>query len=753
MNEKKQLSIANLFTANRDSGGRGNQSGGRSNQSSGNIGGRSNQSKGHTSGEDKSVIIDREKKKSIWSLFTQVDASAREVKKRSEDGDDVDDGADAADGESLPADVFFTPRNALRGRQEREKRRDNRGNSHAGSCGGSQGDHPPTPTRAKPDLFRNMHENLDIQKEIENITSSFKRKNNILLGDKTDDSVLSSILSRKRTKMNVEGSHLASCFTPSAGRSSASYNAYKEFFAKGASNQNGKDVKEAINKKTFLDDLEENKMRYQIKDDNVMMRMKGVREAGEANQANSPNGTNEEGKKTHTCMLKKKNVCVPVNKINENNHQNVVRMRKAHQILLKKDNFDIFHHLGDDLFRYIISNVKNKNLLLLNRRFRDIVRCLRLKLIYDVTLKNTIPPESIIKTVYTSDKLQVLDLSGCSHLSSHHFHLFCNSNHIKFDKTLKILCLNGCSKITDSSLKVLLHRFKHLSIVDLRNCYKISHDGIYPLKFKTSLVKLYLGNTTSSNVSNYHSDDTLRVLFSSLPPSSEESTTQRTATYGADMNVQIDTPLKLLSCFEITNAKQLSDISYLYIISKNLKVLSLRGCNIDDTASIFFKCLTNLIALNVADTKVSNGVIKTVCAHAPNMMILDISKTIDVQNDTILTVARSLKRLRKIKVSSLQNVDNFSVREFLKHCRDLIAIDFSSCWKVNNSFCHVNGLDVASGPKLTDVGVYQCSVDRRACEGALTEVGCSSVRVHIYNELKIFETSIYADVDALEKGE
>ncbi|CAA9988257.1 leucine-rich repeat protein [Plasmodium knowlesi strain H] len=734
MNEKKELTIANLFTANRSSGGRGSQSDGR------------------TGGDDKRVIIDREKKKSIWSLFTQVGASTGDARKRSEDGGV---GVDDEGGESPLVDVFFTPRNVPNGKKEKEEAEDSRGNCHPDGCHDRREDYPRVPSGAKPSLFRKVHENQDIKKEIENITSSFKRKNNILLDDKTEDSVLNSIISRKRTKMNIEGSHLAACFTPPATSSSASYNAYKEFFAMGASSKYGEEGKKVIDKKTLLDDLAQNKIRYQIKDDNVLSRMKGEKQANQINQtkhvneANCTDQTKADEKKTYTCVLKKKNVCVPVNRVNENNHQNVIKMRKAHQILFKKDNFDIFHHLGDDLFRYIISNVKNKkNLLLLNRRFRDIVRCLRVKLIYDVTLKNTIPPESIIKTVYTSDNLQVLDLSGCSHLTSHHFHLFCNSHNIKFDKTLKILCLNGCNKITDSSLKDLLHRFKYLSIVDVRNCYKISHDGIYPLKFKTGLVKLYLGNTTSSTVSNYHSDDTLRVLFTCVLPSSGES-----ATKGADLSSHITTPLKSLSCFEITNAKELSDISYLYAISKNLKVLNLRGCNINDTVAIFFKCFTNLIALNVADTKVSNEVIKTVCAHSPKMRILDISKTIDVHNDTILTVARNLKRLRKIKLSSLQNVDNFSVREFLKHCRGLVAIDFSNCWKVNNSFCNVNGLDVPSGPKLTDVGVYQCSVDRRVCEGALTEVGCSSVRVHIYNELKIFETSIYADMDTLDQSE
>ncbi|KJP87671.1 hypothetical protein AK88_02699 [Plasmodium fragile] len=723
MDEKKQLSISNLFTSNRDDGGRGNQN------------------KGRAGGDDKRVIIDRERKQSIWSLFTQVDASAGDARKRSEDGDD------ATGGDISPVDVFFTPRNAPRGRQEKGKEADKGANCREGS----QTDRPSAASGARPGLFRNVHENEDIKKEIENITSNFKRKNNILLGDKTDDGVLNSIISRKRTKMNIDGSHLAACFTPPAASSSVSYNAYKEFFGKGTSNQNLTDEKKVIDKKTLLDDLAENKTRYKIKNDNVMNRMK--EETSEANQGSNWKNEEEE-KKNHTCILKKKNVCVPVNIVNQNNHQHVIKMRKAHQILFKKDNFNIFHHLGDDLFRYIISNVQNKNLLLLNKRFRDLIRCLRLKLIHDVTLKNTIPPESIIKTVYTSQNLEVLDLSGCSHLSSHHFHLFCNSNNIKFDRTLKVLSLHSCTRITDSSLKILLHRFKYLSIVDIRNCYKISHEGIYPLKFKSGLVKLYLGNTTSSStVSNYHSDNTLRVLFTSVPPPSGESITPRISTHGAEMNEQINIPLKSLSCFEITNAKQLSDISYLCIISRNLKVLSLRGCNIDDTVAVFFKCFTNLIALNVADTKVSNEVIKTVCDHSPKMRILDISKTVEVHNDTILTVARTLKRLRKIKVSSLQNVDNFSVREFLKHCRDLVAFDFSCCWKVNNSFCHVNGLDVASGPKLTDVGVYQCSVDRRACEGALTEVGCSSVRVHIYNELKIFETSIYADVDALDQGD
>lgn len=37
------------------------------------------------------------------------------------------------------------------------------------------------------------------------------------------------------------------------------------------------------------------------------------------------------------------------------------------------------------------------------------------------------------------------------------------------------------------------------------------------------------------------------------------------------------------------------------------------------------------------------------------------------------------------------------------------------------------------GNKLKDVGAYQCSIDRSVCEEALLRMGCTSIRVHIYN--------------------
>ncbi|KAI4838351.1 leucine-rich repeat protein [Plasmodium brasilianum] len=607
-------------------------------------------------------------------------------------------------------DIFFTPRNAPQKKEE-------------------------TPRSLSQGLFKNMQENYDIKKEIENISNSFKRKNNILLSEKTDDSLLSNILSAKRIKTNKTKTE----------DNSSSYNSYKEFFLR-VTNHNLKENDEK--KKVVSDNLVNNKICYKIKDDNVLSRIKkeNKQNLGDLEEKNRnttlcnykvdddsitsgkglgktcPTTSDGEKKNMYTCIIKKKNICVPVNVVNENkNKKNNNNIKKLQNCFSKNDKFDIFNHIGDDVFRYILSNVKNKNMLLLNRRFCYIIRFLRLKLIYDESLKNTIPPESIIKTIYASENIEILDLSGCAHITSHHFNLLCNSNNIKFNKTLKILCLKNCNKICDSSLKALLHRFRNLKVVDIRNCYKISHEGIYPLKFRSTLTKLYIGNISASSLTNYHSNDSLRVLFG--------NSTNGSMAYGSSHDnknnnsdyILLDTVLKNLVCFEITNAKQLNDISYLYMIAKNLKIFNLSGCNIDDSASIFFKSFTNLIALNLADTKISNEVMKTVVSCSKKLRILDISKTFEMDNNTILQISRNLTNLRKIKLSSLQ---------------DLTAIDFSSCWKVNNSFCSANGLHVASGCKLKDVGAYQCSIDRKVCE-----------------ELKLFETSIYTDINSLEHAD
>ncbi|CRH00100.1 leucine-rich repeat protein [Plasmodium relictum] len=632
---------------------------------------------------DKKLIIDNEKKKSIWSLFSNVEDRVKENK----------------DFDNTSIDNIFSVKNV----------------SEKGSGMKS----------INKNLFKNVQNNYEIKKEIENISDSYKRRNNILLTENTDDNILSNIISAKRIKTNQEKN------TP------GTYNSYKEFFLRNI-NQSYNTSNEC---KNILDkNSTNNNISYKIKDDNIFSRMKKIdkdysKGTGIVNNNNNneinilPSIKQDEKRNINTTIIKKKNICVPVNVIKENK-KNIIK--KPHGFS-KSDKFDIFNHIGDDIFRYILSNIKNKNLLLLNKRFSEMIQLLRIKLIYDESLKNSISPESIIKTIYASQNIEILDLSGCSHITSHHFNLLCNSNNIKFNRTLKVLCLKGCNKITDSSLKILLHRFKNLKIVDIRNCYKISHDGIYPLKFKSTLRKLYMGNATSANVSNYHSNETLKVLFSCNKE-----------------NIQLDSPLNNLVCFEITYAKQLSDISYLYIIANNLRLLNLKGCSIDDSSSIFFQSFTNLLALNLSDTKISNEVLKTVLNSSKKIKILDISKTFEIQNDTILQIPKNLRELRKIKLSSLQNVDNFCIRELLKYCRHLISIDFSSCWKVNNSFCNVNGLEIASGNKLKDIGAFQCSIDRKVCEGCLSEVGCTFIRVHIYNELKIFETSIYTDIESLE---
>ncbi|SBS83628.1 leucine-rich repeat protein (LRR11) [Plasmodium ovale curtisi] len=711
MDKTKRVGINNLFkSSNREDKGNGNKT-----------------SNGVTNGAKNGEIVraEREKKKlNIWSLFSNIGEQV---------GESAGEGSSGRNRDHDAVDVFFTPRSAPPKKTERIE-----GGGNAGRG-----------------LFKNVQENNDIRREIESISSSFKRKNNILLTERTDDNVLSSILTTKRVKTNSE--KIEQNVSPS-------YNSYLEFFHKTI-NQNQSEKNEK--KKLLLEHLNNNSSYYKIKDDNVLSRMRkgkegavviggisdvdGVGEAhvsvqGAAGLNVEAHGPVKEGYKSaflYTSIIKKKNICVPVNAINEKKKKEVV---KKGNNFSKNDRFDIFSNLGDDLFRYILSNVKNKNVIFLNKRFCEYVRFLRLKLVYDESLKHSISPDSIIKTIYASSNIEVLDLTGCSHITSHHFNILCNSNNLKFSRTLKVLCLKNCNKISESSLKVLLHRCKKLTIVDIRNCYKIGHEGIYPLKFKTTLRKLYMGNLTSANVSNCHSNDTLRVLLGGAGGGIGSGNDIGINCHGQakpeeHKEIQLDTPLTNLAYLEITHAKQLNDISHLYLLAKNLKSLNLKGCSIDETCSIIFKNFTNLLALNLSDTKISNEVITVVCDSSREMKVLDIANTLEIRNSTVLQIARSLRHLRKVKLSALQNVDNFCIREFLKNCMDLSAIDFSSCWKVNNSFCNTNGLEVASGRKLKDVGAYQCSIDRAVCEESLSRVGCSSIRVHIYNvKMEKFET-------------
>ncbi|CAD2104098.1 leucine-rich repeat protein [Plasmodium vinckei] len=688
------------------------------------------------------------KKKNIWSLFSNVTETLKDKTNEEDDNDSSE----------MDTDIFFTPRNIT---QNIEK-------------------------NTNKTLFKKTHENPEIKKEIENIANSFKRKNNILLTDKSDSTILNSILSTKKIKLNSEKND-----TPTT----PTYNAYKEFFMrirnqnKSTEINNGNMESDEIKdkeKKTMHTNIMNIKVCSKIEGDDVNSRIIKLNEKNnQLNKCHKIITSNQTGsyapyktelvtsvkegdnKISFTSIIKKKNICVPVN-----NHNKMEIKKKSDNLkkrthhFSKHDKYDIFNNIGDDVFRYIFSYIENKNLMLLNKRFCKLSRLLRTKLIYNESLKNSISPESILKTIFVSANIEVLDLSGCSHISSHHFNLLANSNHVQFNKTLKVLCLKNCSKITDSNLKYLLHRFKNLQTVDIRNCYKISHEGIYPLKFKTSLKKLYMGNLISTiNVSNYHSDDTLKALFSASKKCSAPTVdtnyninianhtnmNESNSTSMVEENIQLDTPLTNLICLEITYTRNLTDISNLYMIGKNLKILNLKGCNIDNSSSIIFKNFPNLLALNLADTKISNDVIETVCNTSKGLKTLDISKTFEIRNSTIFKIPRYLTGLKKIKIASLSNVDNFCIREIFKYCKNLTSIDFSNCWKVNNSFCNLNGLEVASGNKLKDVGAYQCSIDRSVCEEALLRMGCTSIRVHIYNELKMFETSIYTDIESLEQ--
>ncbi|SPJ10975.1 leucine-rich repeat protein [Plasmodium sp. DRC-Itaito] len=745
------------------------------------------------------LIIDSEKKKNIWSIFTKLDDSNNK-----KDDDDLNSSIHLNDNsihydENESIENFFSPRNIM----ENDKK---------------------NITYSNGTLFKNREQNYEIKNEIENISNSFKRKYNILLTEKTDDNMLNDIISIKKMKKDQN----MNC---------PSYNSYREFFLKSEGNKNNSnssnnncyalnsndfalnnnnnnnnnnmiictnnesplssnstsinnkmiynkiendDISRRINK---INNIENFKPINTLNDKNIIMNTTSIKSTTSTISTSSSitthagpiintkyvddNDMNSSGQNIQihnivekldsnnknyssynnvnhysnnnitktTNVIKKKNICVPVKPLNIQHKKKIYNStpnRKVHTFH-KNDKFDILGKLGDDVFRYILSSVKNKNLLLLNKRCCQLIRSLRIKLIYDESLKSSISPDSIMKTIYLSESIEILDLSGCSHLTSHHFHVFSNSNNIKFQKTLKILCLKNCNKISDSSLKLLLHRFKNLEIVDIRNCYKISHEGIYPLKFKHTLKKLYMGNITSSNVTNCHSNDSLKVLFNSKKD-----------------NIQLDTALNNLIALEIINVKLLDDISHLYMIANNLKILNFKGCPIDDTSSNYFQHFKNLLALNLSETNISNHLLNVVIKNSTKLKVLDISKTHEILNNTILEIPKKLKHLKKVKLSHLQNVDNFCLREFFKYCKDLTCIDFSNCWKVNNTFCNLNGLEIAAGNKLKDIGAYQCSIDRKSCEGCFAELGCISLRVHVYNELFLFETSIYTDIKLLE---
>lgn len=658
--------------------------------------------------EDKIGFIDESKKQSIWSLFSNVASTdSKGVAKNS---------------------LVHEVKSACKkndGRKEMPGKENNLGNVLS-------------PRNKGTELFKSAQINKALMEEVSSIHESNKRKNKILLsGDKSGgetDNILNSIKSVKKLKVNEEGGAIQ-C------------SAYNEFFSKN----NTCCYKVTEEEKQLLDNT-------LIKDASSRLREEYYLSKKNKDNENEKSQDTEKGRVTEKeiqsknrkipippvikkiensgtkTVLKKKNICVPVHELNEKQILQSKAIKKMYGFH-KNDKFNIFSRLGDDVLRYILMHLKNRDkLLVLDKRFSEMIQHLRRKLIYLESLKNTITPESIIKTIYASPNLEVLDLSGCSHLSSHHFGILSNSNNIKFNKSLKVLCLKNCNKMSNSSLKIFIQRFRNLKVLDIRNCYKISYEGIYPLRCKTSIEKLYLGNTTSANVTNNHNNDTLKVLFGNY----DESV------------IQLDCVLSKLVCFEITYTKNLTDLSNLFYASKSLKILNIKGCAINDSTALFFKTLENLLALNVAETSISNEVLNVVMSTCKKLKVLDISKTPDILHRTLVEIPKNLKELRKIKIAHLPQVDNFCVREIFKNAKHLLSIDVSNCWKINNAFCDVNGLEVATGNNLRDIGAFQCSINKSVCEGHLSAVGCTNVRVHIYNELKLFETSIYNDIEILE---
>jgi F-box/leucine-rich repeat protein 13 len=245
-------------------------------------------------------------------------------------------------------------------------------------------------------------------------------------------------------------------------------------------------------------------------------------------------------------------------------------------------------------------------------------------------------------------------------------------------RDMQVICLSGCSRITDQGLKMLMSA-KKLQVLNIADCSRVSDAGIR-----------YIVENTSGG--------SLREL-------------------------------------NFANCVKISDVTPLRISQhcRNLIHLNISYCeNISDTGVELLVQLPMLIDLNLTGCGITDHGI-AILRHHKKLKYLDLAELPDITDDGISKMANGLNNLETINLSGCEGLTDSGVQVLAFKCQLLRKVQFAACPSIGDSAakyisqgcCCIQQIDL-SGTRITDQALRHLT---KGCDN-LTQIDILSC-VHV----------------------
>ncbi|XP_069085784.1 F-box and leucine-rich repeat protein 13 [Pleurodeles waltl] len=272
----------------------------------------------------------------------------------------------------------------------------------------------------------------------------------------------------------------------------------------------------------------------------------------------------------------------------------------------------------------------------------------------------TLTDSCLLALIEKCQQLVSISLLGSPHLSDVAFKAVFQS------RKLSKIRIEGNSRITDASFKLLSKHCSNLSHVYIADCQKITDNS---LKAMSSLKNIYVLNVA----------DCVRISDPGIRNFLEGSSGGK------------------IRELNLTNCIRVSDISLLRISQRchSLTYLSLRYCeNVTDSGIELLGNMDSLISIDLSGTSISDQGLAALGANS---------------------------NLKELIVSECLGITDIGIQKFCQQAKDVERLDISHCLQITNQTlktlafcCHfITSLNVAGCPKMTDISIqYLTSVCR-----------------------------------------
>lgn len=272
----------------------------------------------------------------------------------------------------------------------------------------------------------------------------------------------------------------------------------------------------------------------------------------------------------------------------------------------------------------------------------------------------TLTDSCLLALIEKCQHIVSISLLGSPHLSDAAFKAIFQS------RKLSKVRIEGNSRITDASFKLLSKHCSNLSHVYMADCQKITDNS---LKAMSSLKNIFVLNAA----------DCVRISDPGIRNFVEGSSGGK------------------IRELNLTNCIRVSDISLLRISQRchSLTYLSLRYCeNVTDSGIELLGNMDSLISIDLSGTSISDQGLAALGANS---------------------------NLKELIVSECLGITDIGIQKFCQQAKDVERLDISHCLYITNQTlktlafcCHfITSLNIAGCPKMTDISIqYLTSVCR-----------------------------------------